>query len=151
MIKAGNMIVRDPLVNGFSYDELEIGHTAFFSKTVSEHDVYSFAGATGDFNPGHVNTEVAVLPRIASRIVHGALTAGFVSTAIGTKMPGQGCLYVGQNSKFIRPVKFGDTVTVRLEIVSKDDKKRRVKIKTEVFNQHEELVLVGEADVLPKA
>jgi len=150
MIETKNMIVRDPLIDGFSYDELKIGDTAFFMKTVTEHDVYTFAGVTGDYNPIHINKQAAQETRFASRIGHGALTAGFISTALGTKMPGQGCLYLGQNSKFIRPVKFGDTLTVRLEVIRKNDEKKRVIIKTEVFNQNDELILTGEAVMLPK-
>lgn len=150
VIDSTNMITRDPLIDGFSYEELQMGKTAFFTKTVTEHDVYAFAGLTGDFNPAHVNQTGAEGMKLPGRIVHGALTAGLVSTALGTKMPGQGCLYLSQNSKFIRMVRFGDTLTVRLEVVERDDEKKRVKIKTEVFNQNDELVLTGEAKMMPK-
>lgn len=150
VIDTANMITRDPLLNGFSYEELQLGKTAFFTKTVTEHDVYAFAGLTGDFNPAHVNQTGAEDMKLPGRIVHGALTAGLVSTALGTKMPGQGCLYLSQNSKFIRMVSFGDTLTVRLEVIERDDEKKRVKIKTEVFNQNDELVLTGEAKMMPK-
>lgn len=150
MIDTTNMITRDPLIDGFSYDELQLGKTAFFTKTVTEHDVYAFAGLTGDFNPAHVNQTGAEGMKLPSRIAHGALTAGLVSTALGTKMPGQGCLYLSQNSKFVRMVRFGDTLTVRLEVIDRDDAKKRVIIKTEVFNQNDELVLTGEAKMMPK-
>jgi len=150
MIDTSNMIVRDPLMSGFTYDELNIGDTAFFAKTVTEHDVYAFAGVSGDYNPAHINEQMAAESRITTRIAHGALSAGLISAALGTKMPGQGCLYVSQNSKFLRPVKFGDTLTVRLEIAAKNDEKKRVKVKTEVFNQNDELVVTGEADILPR-
>lgn len=150
VIDYSNMIVRDPLLDGFSYDELQIGSTAYYSKTITEHDVYSFAGISGDVNPAHVNETGATAMKLPGRIAHGALTAGLVSTALGTKMPGQGCLYLSQNSKFIRMVRFGDTLTVRLEVMAKDDEKKRVTIKTEVFNQNDELVLTGEAKMLPK-
>ena len=145
-----NMIARDPLINGFTYEELEPGKTAFFTKTITEHDVGTFAGVTGDFNPAHVNQTGAEAMKLPSRIAHGALTAGLVSTALGTKMPGQGCLYLSQNSKFIRMVEFGDTLTVRLEVLSRDEEKHRVTIKTDVYNQRDELVLTGEAKMLPK-
>ncbi len=150
VIKAENMILRDPLIQGFTYKELEIGKTAYFTKTITEHDVYVFAGVTGDFNPAHVNQTGAKEMKLHGRIVHGALTAGLISTALGTKMPGQGCLYLSQNSKFVRMVEFGDTLTVKLEVISRDEEKHRVTIKTEVFNQREELVLTGEAKMLPK-
>lgn len=150
IIEPDKMIVRDPLINGFSYDELEIGKTAYYTKTVTEHDVYTFAGVSGDVNPAHVNQTGAEAMGLPGRIAHGALTAGLVSTALGTKMPGQGCLYLSQKSKFLRMVRFGDTLTVRLEVIAKDEVKNRVTIKTEVFNQMEEQVLAGEAVMVPK-
>ena len=150
VIDKERMIVRDPLLDGFSYDELTVGSTAYYCKTITEHDVYTFAGVSGDVNPAHVNETGAAAMRLPGRIAHGALTAGLVSTALGTKMPGQGCLYLSQNSKFIRMVRFGDTLTVRLEVIAKDEEKKRVTIKTEVFNQDDELVLTGEAKMLPK-
>ena len=150
VVNVENMLVRDPLIDGFTYDELKIGSTALYTKTITEHDVYTFSGITGDVNPAHVNQTGAEAMKLPGRISHGALTAGLVSTALGTKMPGQGCLYLSQSSKFIRVVRFGDTLTVRLEVVAKDDAKRRVTIKTEVFNQNDELVLTGEAKMLPK-
>lgn len=150
VIDSSKMIVRDPLLNGFSYDELEVGNTAYYTKTITEHDVYTFAGVSGDVNPAHVNETGAKAMKLPGRIAHGALTAGLVSTALGTKMPGQGCLYLSQNSKFIRMVRFGDTLTVKLEVIAKDDEKKRVTVKTEVFNQNDELVLTGEAKMLPK-
>ena len=150
VITKENMIVRDPLIDGFNYEELTIGATAYFTKTLTEADVASFAGVTGDFNPAHVNQTGAEAMKLPGRICHGALTAGLVSTALGTKMPGQGCLYLSQNSKFIRMVRFGDTLTVKLTVIEKDDVKKRVTISTEVFNQKDELVLTGEAKMLPK-
>ncbi len=150
VINETNMIARDPLINGYTFDELTIGSTAFFTKTLTEADVAMFAGVTGDFNPAHVNQTGAEAMKLPGRICHGALTAGLVSTALGTKMPGQGCLYLSQNSKFIRMVRFGDTMTVRLEVVDKNAEKNRVVIKTEVFNQRDELVLTGEATMVPK-
>ncbi len=150
IIKADETKVRDPLINGFSYDELEVGDVAYFVKTVTEHDVYDFAGITGDFNPAHVNQQDSEQKRFHQRIAHGVLSCGLISAALGTRMPGEGCLYVSQFSKFVRPVKFGDTLTVRLEVTEKIEAKRRVKIKTEVFNQNDELVTTGEAEMLPK-
>lgn len=144
-----NAITRDPSINGFSYDELKVGDTAYYSKTISESDVYQFAGVTGDFNPAHTN-EASPHPLFGTRICHGALSGGLVSAALGMKMPGQGCLYLSQHSKFVKAVKFGDTITVKLELTKKDDEKKRVYISTECYNQRDELVLTGEAVILPK-
>ena len=150
IIKPEESKVRDPLINGFSYDEIEVGDVAYFAKTISEHDVYSFAGITGDFNPAHVNHQDSEKKRFHQRISHGVLSGGLISAALGTRLPGEGTLYVSQFTKFVRPVKFGDTLTVRLEVTEKIEAKRRVKIKTEVFNQNDELVTTGEAEMLPK-
>jgi len=150
IIKPEESKVRDPLINGFSYDEINVGDVAYFAKTISEHDVYSFAGITGDFNPAHVNHQDSEKKRFHQRISHGVLSGGLISAALGTRLPGEGCLYVSQFTKFVRPVKFGDTLTVRLEVTEKIEAKRRVKIKTEVFNQNDELVTTGEAEMLPK-
>ena len=145
VIDESKMIGRDPLIRGYSYEELEIGKQAYFTKTITNYDVYAFAGATGDFNPAHVNATGAKAMGLPGQICHGAMTAGLVSTALGTKMPGQGVLYLSQNSKFVRMVEFGDTLTVKLEVVAKNDEKRRVTISTDVYNQRDELVLTGEA------
>ncbi len=150
VIDQESIITRDPLIDGFSLDELAIGHTAYYSKTVTEHDVYSFAGITGDLNPVHINSSSAEEMQLPGRIVHGCFTSGLVSAAIGTKMPGQGCLYLSQNSKFIRMVRFGDTLTVKLEVIKLIPEKNRAVLKTDVFNQNDEPVLVGEAVVVPK-
>lgn len=140
---------RDPSINGYTYDELQVGDKAYYTKTVSESDIYTFAGITGDFNPAHTN-EASPHPLFGTRICHGAFSAGLVSAALGMKMPGQGCLYLSQTSKFVRAVKFGDTVTVRLEVTKKDDAKKRVILSTDCYNQKDELVLTGEAVILPK-
>lgn len=150
IINQSSMIARDPLINGFTFDELEIGKTAYYSKTLTETDVYIFAGISGDVNPAHVNQSEAEKMRLPGRIVHGALTAALISTALGTKMPGQGALYVSQKSKFIQMVRFGDTLTVRLEVAAKDELKKRVTFKTDIYNQRDELILAGEAVLIPK-
>lgn len=150
IIDTGSMILRDPLIEGFTFDELQPGATAYYTKTITEHDVYSFAGITGDYNPAHVSQTGAEAMKLPGRIVHGALTGGLISAALGTRMPGQGCLYLSQSTKFIRMVRFGDTLTVRLEVAEKNEEKGRVKIKTEVFNQKDELVAAGMADMLPR-
>ena len=150
VIDTSKLAVRDPLIDGFTYDELEIGMTAYVTKTTPEHDAYTFAGITGDCNPAHLNETVARSMGLPGRICHGALTAGLVSTALGTRLPGQGCLYLSQKSTFTHVVCFGDTLTCRIEVIAKDDVKKRVTFKTEVFNQNDELVLTGEARMVPK-
>ena len=125
-----------------------VGDKACFSKTISETDVYLFAGITGDFNPVHVNQIIAENSFACTRIVHGALISGMVSTVIGMKLPGSGTIYMEQDSKFLRPVCIGDTIvaTVVVEEVI-NNAKRVIKLRTYVKNQRDELVLDGYAIV----
>jgi 3-hydroxybutyryl-CoA dehydratase len=107
-----------------------------------------FAGLTGDFNPVHVDAVAAERSRFGGRIVHGMLTAGMVSAVLGTRLPGPGCIYVGQTLRFTRPVRIGDTVTARVEVDRKDDERRRVWLATTCRTQEGKTVLEGEAEVL---
>ena len=134
---------------GKTIDELKIGDTAEFSKTVSESDIYQFAGITGDFNPAHMNEEYAKKTFFKSRIAHGMLSAGFISTAIGTKLPGIGSIYIKQTLSFLAPVRIGDTITARVEVIEIIDGKNRVRLKTVCVNQEGTQVLDGEAVVSP--
>ena len=109
---------------GRTYDQLEVGDSSEFSKTVSETDVYLYAGVTGDLNPAHINEEYARGTFFKNRIAHGMLTAGFISAVIGMQLPGPGTIYMGQTLKFLAPVRIGDTVTARVEVIDKiEDKK----------------------------
>lgn len=144
------MVPRDVSIDGLTLDEMEIGDKAYVQKTITEHDVYTFAGVTGDFNVAHVNHEEAKDNMFGERIVHGALTTGLISAVLGMKLPGAGCLYISQTSKFIRPVKFGDTIKAEAEVIKKIPEKNRVIIKTTCTNQRDELVLAGEAEIMPR-
>ena len=134
---------------GKTIHELNIGDTAEFSKTVSESDIYQFAGITGDFNPAHMNEEYAKKTFFKTRIAHGMLSAGFISTAIGTKLPGTGSIYVKQDLRFLAPVRIGDTITARVEVIEIIAEKKRVRLKTTCINQEGTQVLDGEAVVSP--
>ena len=92
---------------GKTIEELKVGDTAKFSKTVSESDIYLFAGVTGDLNPAHVNEEYAKDTFFKNRIAHGMLSASFISTVIGTMLPGPGSVYMRQEVNFLAPVKIG--------------------------------------------
>lgn len=126
----------------------KIGDKAEFSKTISESDVYLFAGITGDFNPVHVNEEYAKTTIFKRRIVHGLLTSSFICSALGTKLPGEGTIHINQELKFIKPVYIGDTITVRLEIIEFINEKRW-KLLSQVFNQYADLVVDGFSVVKP--
>lgn len=134
---------------GKTINELKIGDAAEFSKTVSESDIYLYAGVTGDFNPAHIDEDYAKQTFFKTRIAHGMLSAGFISTVIGNKLPGTGTIYVTQNLSFLAPVRIGDTITARVEIVDIVDEKNRARLKTTCFNQEGTRVLDGEAVVSP--
>ena len=91
--------------------EITLGNCASTTKTVTETDVYLFAGITGDLNPAHTNEVSASQTPFGGRIAHGILGAGFISAVLGMKLPGPGTIYLGQELKFTRPVHIGDTVT----------------------------------------
>lgn len=129
--------------------EYKIGERAEFSKTISESDVYMFAGITGDMNPVHIDETEAAQSFAQRRIVHGALLSGMISTAIGMKLPGPGTIYMEQDSRFVKPVFFGDTVKAVVEIKEiLNERKGILKLDTVVFNQNKEIVLTGFAVVM---
>lgn len=127
---------------------IKIGDTAQFSKTISESDVYTFAGVTGDFNPSHVDEEYAKTTRFGKRIDHGMLTASLISTVIAGKLPGPGIIYLGQDIKFMAPVFIGDTITAVVTVETIDNKRGIVKLETQCRNQRKEIVLEGTAMVM---
>ena len=127
---------------------LQVGQFAEFSKTVTESDVVLFAGITGDFNPAHVNEVEASRSRFGGRIAHGMLSAGFISACIAMKLPGPGTIYLSQSLKFTRPVKIGDTVTARVEVLEWNEGKRRARLGTTCRNQDDQTVIDGEALVM---
>ena len=132
-----------------TFDEISIGDTASFTKTLSEADIYMFAGITGDLNPAHIDAVSAAEGMFKQRIAHGMLTASFISTVVGMKLPGPGTIYAGQNLQFRAPVFIGDTVTATAEVVEKMEQRKWVKLKTTVTNQEGKLVVDGEATVIP--
>jgi 3-hydroxybutyryl-CoA dehydratase len=137
---------------GKTIDQIKVGDAAELTKTVSETDIYLYAGITGDFNPAHVNETYAQTTFFKTRIAHGMLTAGFISAILGTKFPGPGTIYLKQELSFMAPVMIGDTITAKAEVVEVVAEKNRVRLKTTCTNQQGKIVLDGEALVLaPKA
>ena len=134
---------------GKTIDKLKEGDSAAFSKTVSESDIYLFAGVTGDLNPAHINEEYARNTFFKTRIAHGMLLAGFVSAVIGNRLPGYGTIYVRQELDFLAPVHMGDTITAQVEVKEILSEKNRVVLRTTCVNQDNVLVLDGEALVSP--
>ena len=112
------------LDNGFSLKEIEIGMFATYSQTITDADVKSFAGLSGDNNPVHMSDEYAIESRFKKRIAHGLLSASFFSALFGTKLPEPGCVYVSQNLNFHAPVFLGDTVVAKVIVMSVDLRKK---------------------------
>jgi len=133
-------------MKSYTYDEIEIGQSASVSKTISEHDVYAFAGITGDFNPAHVDAPYAEGTFFKERIAHGMLTASFVSTVLGMHLPGPGAIFISNSANFLAPVRFGDTITATCTVAEKLEK-GRVRLETAVTNQKGETVMTGESMV----
>jgi len=130
------------------YQDLYIGQAAEFAKTITERAIAIFAELTGDFNALHMDEEVAAASRFEGRIAHGMLTASLISTMIGMHLPGPGCVYLGQTLRFTRPVRIGDAVTVRAEVVELIPERLRARLATVCRNQQGETVLEGEAMVM---
>ena len=127
---------------------LAIGQSVEVPTVVTAHMVELFAEATGDRNPVHLDEEFAAKSRFGGRIAHGMLTAGFVSAAIASKLPGPGSIYMGQTLRFSRPVMLGDTVTVKLQVIEIITEKKRVRLSTVCTNQKGETIMEGEATVM---
>ncbi len=129
------------------FEDIQIGEKASFGKTVTEADVFAFAGITGDFNPIHVNIEFAKTSLFGRRVAHGMLTASLVDQTL-TNLGGLGTIHLSENVKFLAPVYIGDTVSVVSEVVAKDEGKRRMTVKSTITNQDGKAVLEGEALIM---
>ena len=127
------------------FEEIQVGDSGQVTKTVTETDVILYAGITGDNNPVHINEIEAKASRFGQRLVHGMLTAGFISAVLGTCLPGKGAIYMGQTLKFLRPVHIGDTVTAIAEVIAKNEDKRQITMRTTMVNQDGKMVIDGEA------
>ena len=137
-------------LHGYYFEDLEVGMTDVFAKTVTEADIILFAGISGDTNPVHLNEEFASATMFKGRIAHGILSASFISTVIGTKLPGPGCIYVSQALRFKAPVKSGDTVTAIATVTKLIPEKKFVELKTQCLVKGK-VVLDGEATVMVPA
>lgn len=131
---------------------LAVGDRAAFTKTVTEADIILFAGVTGDMNPVHIDETFAAKSIFKKRIAHGMLSAGLISTVLGTRLPGPGAIYLKQTLEFQKPVFIGDTITASVEVTAvntKNGKNRSVTLSTTCTNQDGATVLTGEAVLIP--
>ncbi|MBE0643109.1 MAG: MaoC family dehydratase [Bacteroidetes bacterium] len=137
-------------MQGKRLQDMQVGDTASFTKTISESDVYGFAGITGDFNPVHIDAVYAEQSMFKHRIAHGMLYAGFISTVLGTQLPGPGTIYLSQSLRFLKPVYIGDTITAEVEVTELLEEKNRVRLSTRCRNQDAVIVAEGESVLIPR-
>ena len=130
-----------------AYEDIKVDDQASLTRTITEAHIVNYAGLTGDWNPVHADAEYAAQSMFGERIAHGMLIAGLISAVLGTQLPGPNSIYLGQDLRFIAPVKIGDTVKVVVTVLEKRDDKRIIKLRTTVSNQRGEPVIDGTAVV----
>jgi 3-hydroxybutyryl-CoA dehydratase len=134
-------------LHGYYLEDMRVGMTAEYARTVTDADLVLFAGVTGDSNPVHLNQEYAQGTLFKGRIAHGMLTASFISTVLGMKMPGPGAIYVSQKLNFKAPVRIGDTVRAKATVTAVDLERGRVTVHTDC-SVGDTVVIDGEAELL---
>jgi len=140
-----------PQLSNFTYDEIELGQQASYTRAVEERDIQLFAAVSGDVNPVHLDADFAARTQFGERIAHGMLSGAFISAALAMELPGPGSIYLSQSLRFRLPVKIGDTITVQLEVTEKNDRRKFVTLDCKAYNQHEKLVLTGVSEVIAPA
>ena len=138
------------MVQDVAYDDIKIGDSVKFTKTITQADVTLYAGISGDFNPVHMDKTYAETTQFKKPVVHGMLTAGLISAAVGTGLPCIGTIAISQTLQFKAPVFIDDTITATAEVIAKDDAKHRVTLHTYCTNPDGVVVLDGESIVLKK-
>jgi 3-hydroxybutyryl-CoA dehydratase len=133
------------MTKGKFIDEIKIGDSAQISNTITETVINDFAKATGDFNPIHLDQTYAEKTYFKGRIAHGVLSLGYISSVLGNFLPGPGGIYLSQEVKFLAPVRIGDTITAKAEVIELIPEKNRIKLKTTCTNQKGEVVVDGTA------
>ena len=136
-------------MTGRTLEELKVGDSADLVRQVSTEDIAAFVAAVGDTNPLHSDEAFAAGTRFKGVIAPGILTAGLISAVVGTRLPGTGTVYLSQDLRFHEPVRPGDTITARAEVIEVIHERKRVRLKTTCSNQHGTVVLSGEAIVMP--
>jgi 3-hydroxybutyryl-CoA dehydratase len=140
---------RGGMVKRLTMGDIEMGQTAFYTKTITEGDIFIFAGLTGDLNPIHIDENFAKNTKFKKRIAHGLVSVSLIGAAIGSELPGEGSVYVSQDVKFKSPVFPGDTITAKIEVIGMDAEKNRLTLKTTCENQDGLIVVDGTAVAMP--
>jgi 3-hydroxybutyryl-CoA dehydratase len=133
--------------HGYYLEDLTIGMESSYQKTITETDIDAFAALTGDTNPVHLDSEYAATTPFRARIAHGMLSAGLISTVLGTQLPGPGCIYLEQQIKFKAPVFIGDTLVATVTVEDINQRRGRVSLKTQCF-VNTKLVVDGTASMM---
>ena len=134
---------------GITIDSIAVGDSAQITRRVTDGDIAAFVDAVGDYNPVHADRAYATTTVFKEPIAPGIWTAGLISAVIGTRLPGPGAIYLSQDLKFLKPVKAGDSISARVEVVDVNREKNRIRLRTVCTNQRAEDVLTGEAVVMP--
>ena len=134
---------------GITIESIAVGDSAQITRRVTDGDIAEFVDAVGDHNPVHADREYAASTAFEEPIAPGIWTAGLISAVIGTRLPGPGAIYLSQDLKFLKPVKAGDSISARVEVLEVNREKNRVRLRTVCTNQRAEDVLTGEAVVMP--
>ena len=129
------------------FEEITVGQNSTFEHVITEGDVQAFANLTGDFNPLHTDSEFAKTTMFQKQVVHGMLSASFISTIIGTSLPGSGALWMSQTLEFVKPAFIGDKISVKAKVKQKSPSTRIVILEVAVYNQNNELLIRGESSV----
>lgn len=132
---------------GYDIEDLRVGMSASYAKTITEADIVLFAGVSGDNNAVHTNEEFAASTPFGGRIAHGFLTASVISAAVANRLPGPGTVYLSQQMRFLAPVRPGDTVKATVTVTSVNAEKARAVLET-VCHVRDVAVIDGEAMVM---
>ena len=130
-----------------TFADIRIGERAEITHTISDKDIEKFVELTGDDNAIHTDASFAGRTSFKKPVAHGMLSASFISTIIGTKLPGDGALWYAQNLEFLLPVRIGDTISVVAEVIAKHDSLQAIELQTDIFNQDHQKVITGKAKV----
>lgn len=136
------------MIENRTFDEMNVGDTAFLEKRLTMDDIKLFAVMSGDINPSHVDADYAKSSYFQEVIAHGMWGAALISTVLGTELPGPGTVYLGQTLRFKSPVRLGDVLHVAVTIVEKQAQNHHVTFACECRNQNGDIVIAGEAEVL---
>lgn len=129
------------------FDSINIGDLAEFTHKITHNDIDIFASLTGDFNPLHISQEFAKSTSFQKPVVHGMLSASFISTIIGTKLPGEGALWLSQTLEFLLPAFVGDTILIQSKVINKSASTQSLVLDTKIKNQHNQILITGTSTV----